>query len=172
MGLTQIMINSDLMELTNTIAKFLLIAQLVISGSCVVQSQYCGNVGQDSTDTKTINFLLMVPYADPLNRSSFAFYYDFQGHQMTPIANLAVNHINNRSDILKGYTLDFIMSDTGCEAHRDVYSFAKDIAHRDKPLAGIVGPSCDSSATSIVKLTTNERLPLVSLHWGRFGFFC
>ena len=154
----------------NTIAKFLLVAQLVFSNSSVSQSQYCG-VGENKTNITTINFLLMVPYADPLNRSSFAFYYDFQGHQMTPIAYLAVKHINNRSDILKNYTLDFIMSDTGCGAQRDVYSFAKDIAHRDKPLAGIVGPSCYSSATSIVRLTSKERLPLVSVHWGRFALF-
>ena len=156
----------------NTIAKFLLVAQLVFSYSSVSQSQYCGHVGQDKTNNATIiNFLLMVPYADPLNRSSFAFYYDFTGHQMTPIAYLAVKHINNRSDILNNYTLDFIMSDTGCGAQRDVYSFANDIAHRDKPLAGIVGPSCDSSATSIVELTTKERLPLVSIHWGRLSLF-
>jgi gamma-aminobutyric acid type B receptor len=113
----------------------------------------------------------MVPYADPLNRSSFAFYYDFQGHQMTPIANLAVKHINNRSDILKNYTLDFIMSDTGCGAHRDVYSYAKDIAERERPLVGIVGPTCDSSAFSIVELTSTERLPLISINWGRFAVF-
>ena len=159
------------MELIDTIAKFLLVVQLIFINSTVTQSQYCARTGEDNTAAKTINFLLMVPYADPLNRSSFAFYYDFQGHQMTPIAYLAVKHINNRSDVLKGYTLDFIMSDTGCEAHRDVYSVAKDIAHRDKPLAGIVGPSCDSSASSIVQLTSVERLPLVSVHWGRFGLF-
>ena len=161
------------MENNNNIivAKFLLVAQLVLSNISVSESQYCGSVGQDNIDAKTIKFLLMVPYADQMNRSSFAFYYDFQGHQMTPIANLAVKHINNRSDILKDYTLDFIMSDTGCEAQRDVYSFAKDIAHRDKPLVGIVGPSCDSSATSIVQLTTNERISLVSVHWGRFAHF-
>ena len=155
----------------SAIVKFLLVVLLVFSSSSVSQSQYCGSVGQDETDAKTVKFLLMVPYTDPLNRSSLAFYYDFQGHQMTPIANLAVKHINNRSDILKDYTLDFIMSDTGCEAQRDVYSFAKDVAHRDKPLAGIVGPSCDSSATSIVQLTSEERLPLVSVHWGRFALF-
>ena len=154
----------------NIIAKFLLVAQLVFSNSSVSQSQYCG-ARRDKTNTTTINLLLMVPYADPLNRSSFAFYYDFQGHQMTLIAYLAVKHINNRSDVLKDYTLDFIMSDTGCRAQRDVYSFAKDIVHRDKPLAGIVGPSCDSSATSIVQLTSKEKLPLVSVHWGRYAHF-
>ena len=155
------------------IVKFLLVAQLLLSNSSVSLSQFCdvGQPGQDKTDAKTIKFLLMVPYADPLNRSSFTFYYDFQGHQMTPIAYLAVKHINNRTDILKDYTLDFIMSDTGCSAQREVYSFAKDIAHRDGPLAGIVGPSCDSSATSIIQLTTKERLPLVSIHWGRFAHF-
>ena len=164
--------NLSIME-RNNIIKFLLVAQLLLSNSSVSLSQFCdvGQPGQDKTDAKTINFLLMVPYADPLNRSSFTFYYDFQGHQLTPIAYLAVKHINNRTDILKDYTLDFIMSDTGCRAQREVYSFAKDIAHRDWPLAGIVGPSCDSSATSIVQLTTKERLPLVSIHWGRFAHF-
>ena len=160
------------MEHNFTRAKFLILALFVFSNGSVSLSQYCGSEGQDNiNNAKTINFLLMVPYADPLNRSSFAFYYDFTGHQMTPIASLAVKHINNRSDILEDYTLDFIMSDTGCGAQRDVYSFAKDIAHRDKPLAGIVGPSCDSSASSIAKLTTKDRLPLVSVHWGRFAIF-
>ena len=151
-----------------TIVRFLLV---ILSISSISQSQYCGHVQNKNTSAKTITFMLMVPYADPLNRSSFAFYYDFQGHQMTPIANLAVKHINHRSDILKNYTLDFIMSDTGCEAQRDVYSYAKDIAERERPLVGIVGPTCDSSAFSIVQLTSTERLPLVSINWGRFGVF-
>ena len=168
MGLSQTRPNK--LSTMERVAKFLLVVQLVFSNSSISQSQYCG-VQQDETNATTIKFLLMVPYADPLNRSSFAFYYDFQGHQMTPIAYLAVKHINNQSDILKDYTLDFIMSDTGCKAERDIYSFAKDIAHRDKPLAGIVGPSCDSSATSIVQLTSKERLSLVSVHWGRFALF-
>ena len=74
------------------IAKLLLVAQLFFS---VSHSQYCRGIGQKNTDSesdvKTIEFLLMVPYPDPLNRSSFAFHYDFEGHQMTPIANLARN---------------------------------------------------------------------------------
>ena len=59
------------------IVKFLLVAQLVLSISRISQNQYCGRVQQKNTSVKTIKFLLMVPYADPLNRSSFAFYYDF-----------------------------------------------------------------------------------------------
>ena len=78
---------------------------------------------------------------------------------MTPIAYLAAKHINNQSDILKDYTSDFIMSDTGCEAKREVYNFAKDIVHRDNPLAGIVGPSCDSSATSIIHFIESYHAP-------------
>ena len=151
------------------ITKFLLVAQLVFVSSCsVTQSLYC-DVGQDKSNKTTINFVLMVPYPDPLNRSSFSFYYDFQGHEMTPIAYMAVKHINNRSDILKDYTLDLIRSDAGCRAGRAVYSFAKDIAHSDKPLAGIVGPTCDSSAYTIAQLTSEGRVPLVSVHWGRLA---
>ena len=57
------------------------------------------------------------------------------------------------------------------DAQREVYSYAKDIAERERPLVGIVGPTCDSSAFSIVQLTSNERLPLVSINWGRFAVF-
>ena len=46
------------------------VAQLVLSISSISQSQYCGRVQQKNTSAKTIKFLLMVPYADPLNRSS------------------------------------------------------------------------------------------------------
>ena len=61
------------------IVKFLLLALLIFCDSSVTWSQYCGSDGQGNTNsTETIKFMLMVPYADPLNKPSFDFYYDFQ----------------------------------------------------------------------------------------------
>ena len=50
----------------------------------------------------------MLSYPDPLGRESFAASYD-DGHDITPAALLAVDQINNRSDILHNYTLNLVI---------------------------------------------------------------
>ena len=58
----------------------------------------------------TVYVIVMLPYPDPLGRESFAANYD-DGHDITPAAFLAVDQINNQSDILHNYTLRLILSD-------------------------------------------------------------
>ena len=129
-------------------------------------SHNCCNGQGNVADIKTVYLVLMVPYPDPVGRASFAATYD-DGHDISPAAYLAVEQINNRTDILKGYKLELIQSDGGCSVtERTVYSFARDIVHGTVPLAGIIGPSCDVSAEFIAQLTSIERVPLISLHYG------
>ena len=50
----------------------------------------------------TIYFGLMLSYPDPLGRKSLATVFD-DGHDIAPAAYLAVEQINNRSDLLSDY---------------------------------------------------------------------
>ena len=142
------------MKLFAVVLKLLFVAVLPLIGTC------------HQTDIKTVYMVLMVPYPDPLGRVSFAATYD-DGHDISPAAYLAVEQINNRTDVLQGYKLDLIRSDGGCSiAHRTVYSYAKDIIHRTIPVPGIIGPTCPISGRVFSQLTTDDRVPLVSVpYW-------
>ena len=132
-------------------------------------------------EEKRIYFILMLPFAEnspqrtvetvpdslsPRLVSQATATYD-DGHDIAPAAYVAVQEINNRPDLLKGYTLDLVRSDGGCNIiGRTVVSFARDVFHSNLSLLGMVGPSCSDSSTTIAQLTSHEEVSLVSLHYG------
>lgn len=99
--------------------------------------------------------------------------YD-DGHDITPAAFLAMDQINNRSDLLQNYTLKLILSDGGCSiSSRAVVSYPKDLAHNygELPIIGLAGLGCDISVDTILPLTTENRTSYVSANWGRKDVF-
>ena len=149
----------------------LLAALLTLSRQC--SSQRCCNSqpSDHETDIKTVYMILMVPYPDALGRETFETSID-DGHDISPAAYLAVEQINNRTDILKGYKLDLIRSDGGCNVEqRTVDSFAGYLYYRTVPVAGIIGPTCRQSSEIIAKLTINAKAGLISLPYFQLPSF-
>ena len=107
----------------------------------------------------------MLSYPDPLERKSFAAEFD-DGHDIAPAAYLAVEHINNRSDLLTNYWVELLQVDGGCTVTERTTIGINNLACICKPIVGIIGPSCGTSALFVGNLTGRDRFPMVTIHYG------
>ena len=103
-------------------------------------------------DKSTLYFVSFLPYPDP--RPTFQSTWE-DAPEILPSGYLALEQINNRTDILKDYTIKLLESDGGCNiATRTVVGFAKSgILSSSKPIVGVVGPACTDSAITTASLT-------------------
>ena len=120
--------------------------------------------GSFATDTEKLYLLTILPYPsdNPALQPSWS-----QGTNILPAAYLAVDMINNRSDILSGYTLDLINSDGGCDfANNARVSFVRHIiAERgQKPVVGIIGPGCSTSTLAVSPNNGHPQIALPNMH--------
>ncbi len=84
---------------------------------------------------------------------------------------LAVEWINNRSDILPYHQLQLIKGDSGCNCPsgpalslakaEDLWRPRRD---RDSPILGIIGPTCSSSALLLGSLVGPDKINLINIH--------
>ena len=112
----------------------------------------------------TLYFLSMLPYPDPepsLNPSIA------DGPDLFPAVQLAVDHVNNRSDVLRDYHIELIETDGGCDiSSKALISLVSQLFHSDKQIAGIIGPSCSESAEAVGALSRRSEIALLSIHLG------
>ena len=112
----------------------------------------------------TLYFLSMLPYPDPepsLNPSIA------DGPDLFPAVQLAVDHVNNRSDVLRDYHIELIETDGGCDiSSKALISLASQLFHSDKQIAGIIGPSCSESAEAVGAMSRRSEIALLSFHQG------
>lgn len=113
----------------------------------------------------TLYFGLMLPYPDPLGRESLAAPFD-DGHDITPAVYLAVEQINNRSDILKEYHIEVMRLDGGCTVTERTVIGVNELVCSCTPVVGIVGPSCGRSAITVGKLTNRNDFSVITFHYG------
>ena len=118
-------------------------------------------------EKSTLYFVSFLPYSDP--RPTFKSTWE-DAEEIIPTGYLALEEINNRSDILKDYTIELIESDGGCNiGTRTVVGFAKSgILNSSKPIVGIVGPTCTDSAIAVASLTSRDEAALITIHYGTF----
>jgi gamma-aminobutyric acid type B receptor len=127
--------------------------------------------GCESTESDgTVYFGLMLSYPDPLERQELAAAFD-DGHDIAPAAYLAVEQINNRSDILNEYQIEVIRLDGGCTVTERTVVGVNELACSCKPVVGIIGPSCGTSALATGKLTNRDEFSVVTLHYGEKSIF-
>ncbi len=87
----------------------------------------------------------------------------FEGSSLTIAAQLAVNHINNNSDLLSDYELHLISQDSGCIA-LNYLSLFRDYIYSDKNIVGILGPGCsEPSITLGSEIITTSLLQTLSV---------
>ena len=113
----------------------------------------------------TIYFGLMLSYPDPLGRIDLASDFD-DGHDIAPAAYLAVEQINNRSDLLSDYRVKLLPLDGGCTVTERTVVGINNLACSSKPVVGIVGPSCGTSALIVGEFTRKEQFSIVTIHYG------
>ena len=88
------------------------------------------------------------------------------GHRVAPAVQLALDQINNRSDILRDYELVLLKSDTACTG-RTGYAVTKAIVDivrtSDKPIVGIVGPGCTAAAIALAEQISRPQYSLIAI---------
>ena len=107
-------------------------------------------------------FLLsLLPYPDDRNPPALD-----TGPSLFLAAELAVEHINSRSDILGDYRLELIRGDSGCQlSAKTVTAFAEHVLNDiNEQIVGIIGPACSSSGEIIARLTGTDLLGLINVH--------
>ena len=131
----------------------------------------------DSTsenDSTTIYLLTLLPYPQPdeRNKASFQPAWD-GGPAVLPAAQLAVNHVNQDPTMLPGYKVKLVNADDGCNVTtRAVINFMKhvvdDRVSRDKtinkPIVGVIGPTCSESTIAISSIIGRGGLALPNVH--------
>ena len=84
-------------------------------------------------------------------------------------AKLAVEIINNRSDILHGYTLELLRGDSGCNVvSKASTSLVENLFYKGKQVVGIIGPGCSTAGLFVSNIiSTNHRgISIPTIHLG------
>ena len=139
--------------------------KLTIKAATVAAVVILGAVTVAMAKKDTLYFVSFLPYPD--QRPTFQSTWE-DAPEIVPSGYLALEQINNRTDILKDYIIKLIESDGGCNiATRTVVGFAKSgILSSSKPIVGVVGPACTDSAVSAASLTSRDEIALITIHYG------
>lgn len=114
------------------------------------------NDSVNSGDLKQLHLLTILPYPDSESQPS----YD-AGYDLLAAANLAVEIINNRSDVLPGYRLNLVNGDGGCDlTSNGLLTLVREVvyAKEDINIVGIIGPGCSASAQTVSPISARLRL--------------
>ena len=128
-------------------------------------SNDCEEVKIESTQRKSIYIGLMLSFPqDPRRQYSVDNYDD--GHDIAPATYLAVEQVNNRTDILKDYEVKLVRFDGGCDvASRTAVGFNELVCSCD-PIVAVIGPTCERSSKIVSKLTNHNAFRMVTLNYG------
>ena len=126
----------------------------------------CETVDLENESSSDIYFGLMLSYPDPQGRVSFVGAFD-DGHDIAPAAYLAVEQINNRTDVLQDYNIKLIRADGGCNVTERSVIGMNEICCSCKPIMGIIGPSCGTASMVISQLSGKQQFSMVTIHYGQ-----
>ena len=117
---------------------------------------------KESVDEKeVINILTLLPYYDQSNNPSWN-----HGNDVQPALDLAMDQINNNSQMLENYTLNLIHGNSGCDIlTQTAVVFVEKVFSQHRPV-GIVGPGCSSSTILLGPITQRSEVGLVMVHGG------
>ena len=112
----------------------------------------------------TLRLLSLLPYPDASGNPVLQPSFD-EGPSLFLAARLAVEHINNRSDILEEYRLELVQGDSGCHiTAKAVTAFVEHVLSDGGDVVGVVGPACSTSANVISGLSGREEVALINVH--------
>ena len=86
------------------------------------------------------------------------------GPAVIPAARLAVDHINNRNDVLGDYSLKLLEADSGCQViTKSFVSFTQAVFHHGKRIVGIVGPGCSETTLALSPIVAQPDVSLLQI---------
>ena len=140
---------------------FLLGSLLVAAGHQEESVSGSGERGSGLLGEINILLLLSFEIEDPTSQQPW--YTD--GPSIAPAAELAVEQINEREDILAGYSVNLIVANSACNVSpHTVVNFVTSFFHSGVRFAGIVGPSCSESVSLISHITAEEDVAILNFH--------
>ena len=132
---------------------------------CLLYS-VCMFLSASQSQYKTpLHFLSLLPYPDNEQPDSEQPSWD-EGPTLYLAEQLAVDHINQRNDILTNYSLSLVAGDSGCELERKAFlAFVEYIVHgNEKHITGVIGPGCSMAAAAISPLMWRNGIDLINIH--------
>ena len=127
----------------------------------------------NSNNLSTLTILSLLPYPDPQGRDDFQPAWG-DGPAVYLAADLAVDLINKRSDILSGHKLELIQGDSGCnEVSKASTALVENLFYKSKTVLGIIGPGCSTAGLAVSKIiSTNHRsISIPTIHLGGSHLF-
>ena len=116
--------------------------------------------------SETLYLLSLLSYPDPSGDPSLQPSFT-NGRDIIPGAKLAIQEINNRTDILTNYKLELIVADDGCNINwKSIISLINNLYYEGKHIVGIIGPQCSDSAKAVASLTGKSEMALLNVHLG------
>ncbi len=122
---------------------------------------------QETGDGRTpLCLLALLPYPDAI--PSLQPSWD-AGPDLVPALELAVELINNDSDVLKDYILGLAHDDCGCDIYtKTTTSFTRSVLaaaqNQEHPIVGIIGPGCSTSTLTALPLSGRPEIALLTVH--------
>ena len=86
------------------------------------------------------------------------------GPVVIPAIRLAVDHINNRSDVLRDYSLKLLEADSGCKVtSTTIINFIREVFYSGERIAGIVDSSCSESTLALAPILAQPDVSLLQI---------
>lgn len=117
---------------------------------------------QNSTSGRKPDMYLLVlaPFPHPTQPDKSPTFSE--GPSILHAVQLALEHINNSPKLLQNHTLDIVVGDSGCNFFsRSAIPFVENLLFGDKPILGIVGPSCSEASLFLAEITKGDRYGVV-----------
>ena len=138
----------------------------VIFAYCLSLLIAIGCDGDVAPKSETLYLLSLLSYPDPSGDPSLRPSLT-NGGDIIPGANIAVEEINNRTDILTNYKLELIVADDGCNiSWKSIISLINNLYYEGKHIVGIIGPQCSDSTKAVASLTGKSEIALINVHLG------
>lgn len=119
------------------------------------------NISEHAADGRHVLYIVLMapfPAERPKDDPSWV-----SGHIAEPAVELALNQINERSDILADYELSMIASDTACSGGYEVWRAFVDSLRDERQIVGIVGPGCTEPAIAVATMASRPSFSLVAI---------
>ena len=143
---------------------FVLVVAIFLSSCAVASERLHSRATEEHSRKHKLYLLSVLSYRDPvpsLNPSIV------DGPDLFPATQLAVDHVNNRSDVLRDYHIELIEADGGCNVTSKAWiSLVSQLFHNDKQIVGIMGPRCSDSAEAVGAMAGRSEIALISIHHG------
>ena len=114
------------------------------------------NVSSEPSEpaTRDLHLLVLAPFPIPATRELDVY---SAGYSLLAGVDVALEIINERSDILPGYRLTYVVGNPACTfSTRAVVALAENIFNSERNVTGIVGPACSGAATAVAPLIARD----------------